>query len=280
MLPANAREYDVLGRRVAIAGSSPAAQAIVARVFRGFSAGDVRDGSPPHYDLIDAGGNWEARAGGSTAYSGPDLTAAIAALESEVIVPSLLQRSDLIQLHGAALCLPTRLEGLGLAAGSGMGKTTLAVALMLRGFLPFSDDAVLADVETMNLSPLRRSFHLSAHSRDLVARALGVPVSWDEHDPPGVFCPPQFAERPAPLRWLFFLERRPGAAPGPAELPPPEAAMAILNNMIGVAADPRRALDACGRITRDVRCFRLVNADLAASVDAIQAIVAAEPAVV
>jgi len=276
----NAQEYRILGRRVSIAGSSPAAQAIVARVFGGFDPADSGNPVSQHYKLIETGDGWDVRAGESTLRSGADLTEALAALESDAIVPALAERSDLIQLHAASLCLPARLEGLALAGGSGMGKTTLAVALMLQGFSLFSDDVVLADPVSLNLSPFRRSVHLSAHSREIIADALGAPVSWDERDPPGVFCPPQFAKRPAPLKWLFFLERDPSRKPGATLMSPTDAAMAILAQAIGLPRQSRRALDACGRITRDVRCMRLVTGELGAAVRAIQEAVAEEPAVV
>jgi hypothetical protein len=267
--------YDIVGYQAAI-GAPGSAYDSVRRIFRGFGPIDVGTGFHlPHYMLmVPETGGWEMSSQNGGSHKFPDLPSALSALEWHVITDALTRRDDLFHLHGAALCLPTRRAGIALAGDSRSGKTTAALALMLRGFVPFADDVALVDPEGLELRTLRRAFHVDAGTWSILEHLNG-PLGRNDEDPPGYFLPPQWAEQPVPLRWLLFLDLRPDREPQLIPMSTAEAATAILAQTLNLRNATKLALRTVNQLTQRVACFRFLTGDLPSSVAMIQQLVAA-----
>ena len=185
---------DVLDYRASIGTSSERVRANVQSIFRGFGpVDDSSDEDLPRFDLIESpAGTWQVRVAGERLYEGDSLAAAMGLLEWRVVTAALERRPDLFHLHGASLCLPTERTGLVLVGGSGRGKTTLTMGLMLRGFVPFADDVTLMEPETLELRAFRRAFHIDETTWSLL-EPLGGPTGDPSDGPAGYFSPPQSA---------------------------------------------------------------------------------------
>ncbi len=266
--------YDIIGYQAAI-GAAGGAYDQVRRIFRGFGPIDVGAGFHlPHYMLtVPETGGWEMSSQLGASHKYPDLPSALSAMEWHVITDALARRDDMFHMHGAALCLPARRAGIVLSGDSRSGKTTMTLALMLRGFVPFADDVALIDPDTFELRTLRRSFHIEEDSWRLLERASG-PIGRDDDEPAGYFLPPQWAEQPVPLRWLLFLELRPDQEPQLMPMSTADAATAILGQSLNLRNAPRLALRTVNQLTQRVACYRCLTGDLQSSVVMIQRLVA------
>jgi hypothetical protein len=262
--------YDVLGYRAAVGATGFEAQAAVRSILRGFGPVDVGPGLHlPRYEITTEGKGWQLRVDGSVVQEDADFLSALGALEWYVVAAALSHRNDLFQLHSAALCLPTQRAGIVLVGDSGSGKTTLALALMLRGFVPFSDDVALIDPETLELQPLRRAFHVSDDTRRLV-KPLTFGLLGSDDDPHGYFSPVQWAGQSAPERWLLFVEHHPEREPQLVPLAAPEAATAILAQALNLSKAPRLALAVAARLVERCSICRFLTSDIEASVAVLQ----------
>jgi hypothetical protein len=270
--------YDILGYRVAVGVTPPDARAAVRSVLRGFGPVALDPALRiPRYDLAPAPTGWQVSTDGGLVQVDGGFLSSLSILEWHLVAAALNHRSDLFHLHGAALCLPATRAGIVLAGESGRGKTTLTLALMFRGFVPFADDVALLDPATLNLHPLRRAFHVSEETRRLIERVAGGPLGRDEEGPRDYFSPPQWAADPVPVRWLLFVEYKEGQTPQFVPLSSSEAATAILARTTSLARDTRLALATCARLTERAACYRFLTGDLAASVAAVQRLVNAPP---
>jgi hypothetical protein len=267
--------YEILGYQAAIGAQGDDAYDRVRRIFRGFGPIDVGTGFHlPHYTLtVPQNGGWEMWSQNNASHKFPDLFSALSALEWHVVTDALTQRDDLFHLHGAALCVPMRRAGIALAGDSRSGKTTMTLALIVRGFVPFADDVALVDPESLELRTLRRSFHVEHDTWSLLESVAG-PLGRDGDDPDGYFLPPQYAEQPVPLRWLLFLERRPDHEPQLIPMSTAEAATAILAQSLNLRNATRLVLRTVNQLTQRVACYRFLTGDLQSSVAMIQRLVA------
>ena len=271
--------FDLLGFQADVGAPAGTPRMVIRRILRGFGPVDRPAGAVrPSFDLMEGStGEWRVRAGGEILHVGDDLVVALGQLEWRIVTAALEYRGDLFHLHASALCLPTRRDGLVLLGGSGRGKTTLTMGLMLRGFVPFADDVALLDPETLELTAFRRAFHLSDGTWPLL-EPLAEGLAPEREDLPGYFSPPQWAEHPAPVRWILLPEYRPQQVPELIRLSPSEAASAIVEQTLSLARRPRMALAAAARLTNHARCYRFLCGDLADSVAMVQRLVEPVPA--
>lgn len=269
--------FDLLGYHAQLTASRGAAYAAVRAVMRGFPPSDDDVTAAARYTLIATDDEkWQVTVNDEVVHTGDNLTVALGTLEWHMVTAALGQRSDVFHVHGASLCTPTRRAGVMLVGGSGNGKTTLTLGLMLRGFSSFGDDVALLDPKTLELQPFRRAFHVSEDTWQLVT-AIAGPLP-RENDPAGYFSPPQWAEWPVPVRWILFLELRRGQKPELVRLSAGDAATSILGQTLSLAGAPRVALSTTARLTERAECYRLISGDLEESIATIQRLVAADPA--
>jgi hypothetical protein len=269
--PTSADVYDVEGYLACVTGSPDHVPLALRQILRGFRCGDCPAvNGLPRFDVSGAGAEWVVMMNDERVYTGEDYLLALGMLEFQLVETALNRDTGLFHLHGAALCAPLRHAGLVLAGASGVGKTTLSLALMMRGFTPFTDDIVLIDPATLHVRGLRRAFHTGADTWPLLESVAGSAVRPDIEAPPGYFVPPQWASEPVPIRWLLFPEFQPNQTPRLVPLTPAEAASRVLAQTGTLARAPRLALSTTTALIRQAECYRFITGDLSQSVAVVQ----------
>lgn len=270
-----ARCYDVLGHRAIVAAAPGHPDEAVSGVLGAWLVADADPvADEPRYELIEGNTGWLVRLDEAVLTTTVDFQSALASLEYQLFVAALEKRDDLVHLHGAALCAPTRRAALVVAGDSGTGKTTLTLALMLRGLVPFGDDVTLIAPATLEVRAVRRAFHVDDRSWQLLEQLAGWPVR-REDGAQGYFSPPQWASRDAVIEWILFPEFRPGQPPQLVPVSPAEAAAKILGNCLSIKRASRLALGTTARLVERVPCYRFLVGDLGASVATVLQMVGA-----
>jgi hypothetical protein len=267
--------YELPGCRIDVDAPAGRACDAVRVVLRGFGpvdpAGtDVR----PCVEVAPVPtGGWRVTADGTPPVTTADLVDAVSALEWTVIRVALERSGDVFHLHGAALCAPAGDRSLAIVGASGSGKTTLALGLLAAGWLPYADDAVLLDPETLGLQPFRRWFHVSEETWRLIGRSRPARDA-EPPIPAHYFFPTAWAERSCPLRWLLVLDRRTPGPPAFVRLTPAEAATALLGQTLTLERAPRLALATAARVADQVECYRFSAGEVGESLAAVRDLVA------
>jgi len=206
-----------------------------------------------------------------------EMTSGLLALEWHLVTDALAKQTAFFHLHGAALATPDGRSGLLVVGESGSGKTTLMLALMQRGFLPYSDDVALIEPQSLLLHPFPRAFHLREGTRSLLGERSDAPLGDFERLPPGFLLPPRYASAPAPVRFVVFPSLRLGHPPQFVPLAPAESATMLLSQSLTLTGTPALALGTAARLTATARCGRLFMGDLAATADLVVALVTDGP---
>ena len=277
--------YDLPGFRAAIVTTARAARAARRSILRAFGPVAVAPAATlPRFALVREADGWAVRQDDALVHTGEDFPTALATLEWHLLTAALRDRDADFALHAAALRLPGRRASLLLIGESGKGKTTLALALMQRGFTPYGDDVALLDPRTLDVRSFRRAFHIRPGTWQALAALRDPLAPWppgsDRPDatPEGYYLPPRWAPNPAPVRWVLFPRYLPGQEPALTPLAPAEAAPALLAHSASLSRNPAQALATAARLTAEARCYRCLVGDLAASVGLIERALAAPPA--
>lgn len=268
--------YDLLGYRALVGASTSDIRLAIRAVLGGFGPQSFEVGSNlPRYELTSAPRHWHVRRDGVSLQIDPTLEGAIGLLEWHLIAAALDYRQDLVHLHAAALADPAGSGALLLIGKSGGGKTTLTLGLTLRGFAPFCDDVTLLDPVALRPHPLRRAFHVSQQTRDLLAPISANPLPRDPHAPSDYFLPTRWADSPLPVRWIVLIEHQPGGQPQLVRLTGSQTAAAVVASSSTIKRSTRLALSTCARLTEQATCYRFIAGDLAPSLDALRDLVGA-----
>jgi hypothetical protein len=239
--------YDLLGYRVAVTVSDPLEGACRSVLANFAIDAPGAEAAAQSYSVIRADDRWHVEADGRRIHSVADERAAIATLEWQLVSDALKRRPDLFHVHGAALAPPALDGAVVLAGAAGVGKTTLARALMDRGFLPFGDDVTLVDPQSLELQPFPRAFHLRETGGDTPDGARGSLT---------YFQPVHWARSPLPVKLILFLSRGGEGEARAVLLGPADAASSLLRHSGSLAAAPAHALAVAVRIIAQAACHR------------------------
>lgn len=262
--------FRILNYPAVVAVPDLEAHEAVRAIFGGFPPHVGSDEDQPRYTLTrEERGHWCVRVGGRRTSLSSDLADAVVALEWQVVSDMLHATRGGFHLHGAALLAPSGEASLLVLGASGAGKTTLALALMARGFLPFADDIVFIDPDTLVPRALQRAFHVDASTRALVERSLHRPAIQLDGLPGGYVLPLHWATRDAPVRTIVFPTVRPDELPAATRLTIAEATARLLPFSTTLEEAPQRALSVAARLTARAACYGLVCGDLDITVDLV-----------
>lgn len=277
--------YRILTHAVEIDVPDAAMRDAVARVLGHFTPddGDADDGGMAtervQYTLVRSSEQrWMVSRSGSGFGTDTEMTSGLLALEWHLVTDALAKQTTFFHLHGAALATPGGQRSVLVVGESGSGKTTLMLALMQRGFLPYSDDVALIEPESLLLHPFPRAFHLREGTRALLRERPDAPLGDFARLPPGFLLPPRYASAPAPVRFVVFPSLRLGQPPEFVPLTPAESATMLLSQTLTLTGTPVLALGTAARLTVAARCGRLFMGDLAATADLVAALTTEGPA--
>jgi hypothetical protein len=184
--------------------------------------------------------------------------------------------TDGCQLHGGAVA--NKHGAILLLAPSGHGKTTLTLALMARGFIPFTDDIILLDPHTLVVQPFPRCFHVDEGTTRVIQE-----LSTEEgYHMPSLECldvENALAEAlHRPLQWgipqvprlIIFPEYRPGAALHLEQLRPAQTWMLLINNLIVPPANAPSRFGTLRALVDRVQAYQMVHSDLDETITALE----------
>lgn len=256
--------YDLLGYHVVVTASDAAVGRDCRSVLANFAIDAPGLGTAMQsYSVVSADDRWHVEAGGRRLHSVADPRAAIAALEWQLVTDALKHRADLFHVHGAALAPPTLDGAVVLAGAAGVGKTTLARALMDRGFLPFGDDVTLVDPVSLELQPFPRAFHLHESGGDPPDGHDGLPT---------YFQPSRWVRSPLPVKLILFLSRGAEREARAVPLGAAEAASSLLGHSGSLVAAPAHTLAVAVRVIAQAPCYRLELGSPEASAAVVEAL--------
>ncbi len=251
-------------RNVAVIVPDPADRAAVDAILGGFPRIDAGAADEATYALRrDAMGAWEFWSGGTRTHQATTLEDGLLALEWQVVTDLLARTDDRFHLHGAALADPSGTLSVLVLGESGVGKTTLTLALVAAGFRPYTDDVILLAPESLIPMTFERAFHVDATTRALVD-ALPHDPAWEVPGvPDGYFLPATWAREPLPVRAVIVPKARDHARPLLVGMPVAEAATTILTFSGSLEHAPALALRTAARLTATAPCFALYAGPLA-----------------
>ncbi len=271
--------YDLLGFRAEIASNSPDFIATLDRLNAAFRVSPEVWGRRPdgRYQVwVDADGEcWDVTCQGQDLDWCDDLIEAVSYVEWHLCDQAIARRHDLLHVHGAVLSGPR--GSLLLPGASGIGKTTFALALALRGLRLLSDDVVFLRPDTWEVEPFPRAFHVHDDALPRL-EPLGLRYRPEDHIGPflcsTVLGPWERTPGP-PLRYVVLPRLEPG---GPLELQPlsqAEATLELTRCSKNLRAFPRFGLELIARLMEGVECYLLRrNDDLAAAAGLVYALLA------
>ncbi len=189
-------------------------------------------------------------------------------LEWLVVSRAIAASSAGVAFHGAALTRGD--ETVLLLADSGVGKTTLTLGLMERGWLPLTDDIMFVDRDTLTLSAFPRCFHMAQHTEALLSEHVLF-----EHRGrlQGYVYPVQWAETERLPTRIFAVQRCETCPSSRYSMLQAEAAGVLLaqalENQLSVSQIARIAAGVAGNARG---CYRLRNGHLQGALNLIEGV--------
>ncbi len=188
---------------------------------------------------------------------------------------------EFLQLHAATLTHAG--GGILLAGPSGQGKSTLAAAMMARGWTYLCDEFALIDPRTLHVHPFPKALCIKAGSFDVVER-LGVPLWRRGHyvkaskGPVAYVRPYQLGldakPRPSPIRFIVFPKYARGLVPRMRTVSRGRTAFMLAANAFNRTAHSPNAMSILSDVVRDAVCVSLESGDINQSCDLLESLVA------
>ncbi|MFQ5410778.1 MAG: hypothetical protein ACE5EC_00715 [Phycisphaerae bacterium] len=183
-----------------------------------------------------------------------------------------------LQIHASALSR----HGIGAVfpGSPGAGKSTLAAALLARGWAYATDEFALIDPDDLRLVPYPRALSIKSGSVAALSR-LGLPMdrealySTKDKGPIRCLAPsrvrPDGIARTCPVRLIVFPEYGDGAAPAIEPMSRAEAVFRISRVSFNFLKFRDRGIELLTRLVRGARCYRLQTGDLEQSCRLVEA---------
>ena len=270
----HAAQYDMLGFRVQVESNSAEYVALLDRLnafFRVLESEVEGDEPLGFYEVVshDGGALWELTFQGEELAWHESLYKAVTATEFHMCETAIARRQDFVHVHSAALAAQG--GSLLLPGTSGIGKTTFALALALRGkergLRLLSDDVVFLDPQTFRPECFPRQFHVH---EDALPRLAPLGLSHAPEDHIGEhLCSTVLGEwdRSAgpPVRWVVFTRLEPDGENALEEVPKSEAAVQLMRFSKNLRRFRRGGLGVVPRLVEGAVCYRMTRSDDLAS---------------
>jgi len=194
------------------------------------------------------------------------------ALEKEITLEAQRRRPTLYFIHGAVLEFERK--AILLIGAPGVGKSTLAWALLHHGFQYLSDELAPIDPGTLAVYPYPHAICLKKKPPEPYALPEGVLYTSGTIHIPVKQMPSATCISPQPVRFLFFVTYDASAAePSIISIGQPEGAARLYSNTLNSLAHPGAGLGQAISIAKGCRCFTLRGASASATCLALKDVV-------
>lgn len=213
---------------------------------------EKRDGSTGSFNYVTS-------CEGIPIFKTKDRSSLLDDLEWRITSGILDQLGHFIQMHSAGLVRGKR--ALLLVGPSGSGKSSLALALLLRGWKCLSDEIILIDPKSGLVMPFPRSFHIHEDTLEMMSgiRMAGG-VYFDNAGKrrldPGLFLG-EWVAGPALPEWIVFPEYNPGGQGGLVRVGHTEAVTRLISQSINLVDHADRGLDVLTGLAGRIGCLKL-----------------------
>jgi hypothetical protein len=161
-----------------------------------------------------------------------------------------------------------------LVGDSGVGKTTVTMGLIQRGWLPLSDDSALVSPDCLAVVPYPRCFHTD----DFSASTVETPALFEEAGSlAGYLRPLRWADAPARVSCVVRLARDPAASTSAQPISQAEGAGALLQAAVSTGLPRRAVARVAVGVTAGASCWQVKNGLLDDTLDALERLAAIAP---
>lgn len=264
--------FDIFGYHFGFTTPSAIARRLVGRLYQAFTCtGSETPEAVFGLRSICRGAArvWRVSLGVQPLVDCPSLSDALQLLEYE-ICSRVIAAPGRVILHGATVF--TRAGAAFIAGASGAGKTTLALALAVRGYRFGGDDIAFLDPRSGAVQPLPRCAHLDARAWGLLRDAgLRVPsdsIRYNFVTPADLGATSVAATS---VRQIIHLSRGTDALPRFEPVTQAETGVVLLSEAGWSGLGATEALVSMQRFTGGATCLRLSRGQLPATVSALSA---------
>ncbi|MCH8851799.1 MAG: hypothetical protein IID41_04015 [Planctomycetes bacterium] len=217
---------------------------------------------------------------GETYVVGRDERGVMPQLESVLNHQTMLTQNAFFQLHAGVMSYKNR--AVVFTGKSGTGKSTLAAALLARGWSYLCDEFALIEPKTLLVYPFPKALSIKQAGREHVER-LNLPLikgEWSDGKRTRPFSYVAPAEAggevggPCPIGSVLFLSRRGNMPLRWSRLTAPEAAMTLYRCGLNTENLGRQAFDTAVALARQAQCFEFNLGSVEESCDALESLVA------
>jgi hypothetical protein len=213
--------------------------------------------------------SWSAWCGDELLFTSPRTEQLVSDLEWWLCNEAVSRAVGCVHIHAGSIARGG--EAIVLPGKSGVGKSTLTVASLSRGFDVLTDDVTLVSRTDRLVLPFLRSFHLDGNAIGLL-RHLDISIPPFEGEL-RTFSPSQFGVKsrldPAKLRALVFLDRRDGDS-GTLQVIDQARAILMLLPHCSLRDEPAsRHVDDVARLVSGCQCFQLASGNVHRALDAL-----------
>ena len=220
---------------------------------------------------------------GETYVAGRDERGVMPQLEAALNHQTMLTQNTFFQLHAGVMSHQNR--AVVFTGKSGTGKSTLAAALMARGWSYLCDEFALIEPKSLLVYPFPKALSIKQAGRDAIER-LNLPLvsgEWSDgkRTRPFSYVTPTEAGSggiggPCPVKSVLFLSRRTNMPLRWSRLTAPEAAMTLYRCGLNTENLGRQAFETAVALARQAQCFEFNLGSVEESCDALESLVSGQ----
>ncbi len=217
---------------------------------------------------------------GETYVAGRDERGVMPQLEAALNHQTMLTQNTFFQLHAGVMSFHNR--AVVFTGRSGTGKSTLAAALLARGWSYLCDEFAFIEPSSLLVYPFPKAISIKPDGVDHIER-LKLPLltgEWSKGKSTRQFshvAPTEVGGSsvggPCPVKSVLFLSRRANMPLRWNRLTAPEAAMALYRHGLNTEELGRQSFDTAVALARRAQCFEFNLGSVEESCDALESLV-------
>jgi len=185
-----------------------------------------------------------------------------------------------LQIHAAALAYRGR--GCVFAGFAGCGKSTLAAALISRGWQYLCDELALIRPETLDMHPFPKALCIKLDGFEIIRR-MNLRFAGGEHHLKGskgrvayinpLEVGPETIGRPSPVRFVALLRYTPGVPARLRRISASQAAFGLARHAVNRDAHRDRTISILGDLVRRAECYVVESGPIEETCDLLEQVI-------